>query len=76
MVLKGEEGLECDICVDGIRLEHVSEFKSGTYEVECRRKVASGRKVVGAIRSLANARGMQLKSARALHEALLKPIIM
>ena len=27
MVLGGEEGLECEVCVDGIRLEHVSEFK-------------------------------------------------
>ena len=27
MVLNGEEGLECDICVDRIRLEHVLEFK-------------------------------------------------
>ena len=26
MVMNGEEGLECDICVDGMRLEHVSEF--------------------------------------------------
>ena len=27
MVLGGEEGLECEICVDGARLEQVSEFK-------------------------------------------------
>ena len=27
MVLDGEEGLECEVCVDRIRLEHVSEFK-------------------------------------------------
>ena len=27
MVFGGEEGLECEVCVDGIRLEHVSEFK-------------------------------------------------
>ena len=41
MGLGGEEGLECDeVCVDGMRLEHVSEFKylgcvlekSGTHE--------------------------------------------
>ena len=24
MVLGGEEGLECEVCVGGIRLEHVS----------------------------------------------------
>ena len=27
MVLNGEEGLECEIHVDGIHLEHVLEFK-------------------------------------------------
>ena len=27
MVLNGEKGLECKVYVDGIRLEHVSEFK-------------------------------------------------
>ena len=27
MVLNGEEGLECEVHVDGIRLEHVSEYK-------------------------------------------------
>ena len=26
-VLNGKEGLECEVHVDGIRLEHVSEFK-------------------------------------------------
>ena len=49
MVLNREEGLEYEIHVDGICLEHVSEFKnlgcvldkSGTYGAECSRKVAS-----------------------------------
>ena len=27
MVLGGEEGLEDEICVDGMQLEHMSEFK-------------------------------------------------
>ena len=27
MLLGGEEGLECEVCVDGIHLEQVSEFK-------------------------------------------------
>ena len=27
MVLNGEEELECGVHVDGIRLEHVTEFK-------------------------------------------------
>ena len=26
-MLSGEEGLECEVCMDRIRLEHVSEFK-------------------------------------------------
>ena len=59
MALGGEEGLECKFCVNGIRLEYVSEFKyfgcvmdeSWSYEEECRKKVASGRSVVGYIRS-------------------------
>ena len=50
ILLGGEEGLECEVCVNGIRLEHVSEFKylgcvldkSGTNGKECSRKVASG----------------------------------
>ena len=27
MVLTGKEGLECEVCVDGMQLEHVSELK-------------------------------------------------
>ena len=53
---------------------HVSEFKylgcvldeSGTYEVECYWKVASGRRVAGVIRSLVYARGLQLAFSRNL----------
>ena len=64
MVLNGEDGLECQVHVDGIRLEHVSEFKylgcvldeSGKDEAECSRKMASGRRVAGAINSLVNDR--------------------
>ena len=49
--------------VSEIRLEHVSEFKylrfvleeSGTDGTECSRKMASGRRVAGTIRSLINA---------------------
>ena len=48
-VLNGEEGLECEVYVDGIRLEQVSEFKylgcvlykAGIDGTECSRKVAS-----------------------------------
>ena len=66
MVLGGEERLECKVCIDGIRLEHVSEFKylgcvldePGADESECSRKVASRRKVAVAIRSLVKAKSL------------------
>ena len=74
MVLNGEEGLECEVHLDGIRLEHVSKFKylgcvldeSGTDGAECSREVASGRKVKGAIRSPVNGRDLLLECARVL----------
>ena len=73
MVLVGEEGLECEVCVDGIRLD-VSECKylgcvldeSGTDGAECSRKVAIGRKVTDALRSLVNYRSLQLECARVI----------
>ena len=51
MIMNGEEGLECEVHVDGVLLERVSEFKylgrvfgeADTDGVECSRKVASGR---------------------------------
>ena len=63
MVLGREEGLDCKVWVDGIHLEHVSEFKylgcvldeSGTDQAECSRKVASRGREAGVIRSLVNA---------------------
>ena len=83
MILGREQGLECQACVGGIRVEHVSEFKylgsvldeSGTDEAECNRKVASGRRVAGVIRSLVNARSLQLDCARVLHESFLVPVL-
>ena len=39
------------------------------------RKVESGRKVAGAIRSLVNARSLQRECARVLHESLLVPVL-
>ena len=71
MVLNGEDGLECEVYVDGIRLEDVSELKylgcvldeSGTDGAECSRKVGNGRRVASAIRSLVNARDLQLECA-------------
>ena len=54
MVLGGKEGLKYEVCVDRLRLEHVSKFKylgcvldeSGADEAECSRKMESGRRVV------------------------------
>ena len=68
--------MECEVHVDGVRLEHVSEFiylgyvldEAGTDGEECSsRKVASGRRVVDAIRSLVNARDL---SGLVLHEKI------
>ena len=73
MVLVGEEGLECEGCVDGIRLDHVDG--SGTDEADCNRKLASGREVAGAIRSLGNARSLQLECTKVLHAPLLVPVL-
>ena len=58
MVLGVEEGLESEVCVGGIHLEHLTEFKflqyvldeSGTDEAECSKKVVYGKRVAGAIR--------------------------
>ena len=45
MVLNGEEGLECEVYINGIRLEHVSEFKYfGCFWVN---QVQTGQNVVG-----------------------------
>ena len=50
--------------------------ESGIGGTECRRKVASGRRVGGAIRSLINARKLQLQCARVLHKTLLVFVLM
>ena len=44
--------------------------------MQCLRKVESGRKVAGAIRSLVNDKGMQLECARVLHEGFLVPVLL
>ena len=83
IVMNGEERLEREVQVEGIRLEHVSEFKymgcvldeSGTDGAEYSKEVASGKRVVGTIRSLFNAKDLQLKCARVLHETLLIPVL-
>ena len=56
MELGGEEGLKCEVCLDTTGLKHVSEFKY----LGCRRKMANGKRVSCVVRSLVNARGMQL----------------
>ena len=43
---------------------------------KCSRKVVSGGKVAGAIKSLVNARDLQVECARVLHEILLVPVLM
>ena len=50
--------------------------ESGTYGVECIRKVASGRRATNPIRSLFNSRDLQLEFPRVLHEKLLEPALM
>ena len=83
MTLNGEEVLECEVHVDGIRLENVSKVKyleyvldeAGTDGAECSRKVTRGRRVSGAIRSLVNARNLQLECARVMNETLIVPVL-
>ena len=78
MLMNGEEGLEYEIHVDGICLENISEIildESVTDGVKCSRKVVSGKRMAGAIRSLVNARELQLECARLLHETLLVPVL-
>ena len=73
-----------EVYINKIHLTHVSEFKYlaclldelGVDGVECRRKVASGRRVADAIRSLVNARDFQLECARILSETLLVLLFM
>ena len=84
MVLSVEEGLECQVYVDGIHLEYISEFKylgcffdeSDTDGAECSRKMASGRTIAGAIRSLVNVKDLHLECASVLHETFLVPVLM
>ena len=48
----------------------------GTHEAECRRKVESGVRAAGAIRSQVDTRGLQLECARVLNESLLLPVLL
>ena len=49
--------------------------ETGTDGRDCSRKVASGRRVAGAIKALINSRDYQL-DCRILHETLLVPVLM
>ena len=49
--------------------------ESGTDEAYCSRKMVSGRRVAGAIRSLVNAMSLELECARVLHDSLLMPVL-
>ena len=49
--------------------------ESSTDEAELSKKVVIGRRVADAIRSLVNARSLQLECARVLDESLLVPIL-
>ena len=50
--------------------------ESGTDRAECSRKVASGRRVAGAIRSQVNTMDLQLECARVLHKTLFVLVLM
>ena len=84
MILNGEERLKCEVHVDRIHLEHISEFKylgcvlgeAGTDGAESSRKVTSGKRVASAVRSLVNGRDLQFEYARLLHEKLLVSALM
>ena len=51
-------------------------LESGRYGAESGKKVASGRKVAGDIRSAVNIKGLQLEYGRALYETLLVHVLM
>ena len=84
MILVRKEGLECEVYVGGIHLEHVSEFKYLGCVLEKNqlgmrkysRKVMSGKRFASAFRSLGNAQSFQLEFAKVLYESLLIPVLM
>ena len=81
--MNGEEGLESEFHVDGVRLYDVSEFiylryvldEAGIDGAECSRTEASGRRVASAIRSLVSARNLQIECATVLHETLIVSVL-
>ena len=65
MELNGEEGLECEVHIDGIHLKHVLDFKylRCVLEESDKNGAEFSSKVAGAIRSLVNARDFELECA-------------
>ena len=51
-------------------------YESGTDEGACSKKVASGKRVAGVIRSLVNTSSLHLECAKILHESLMVPFLM
>jgi hypothetical protein len=83
MVMNGVD-VQCHLEVDGVQLEQVPVFKylgymienKGIDDVECDRKVSNGRRVAGAIKTLANTKNLSLECIRRLHECMLVPVLM
>ena len=83
-VVRGENGLEFKIRVDGARLEQVSEFKylgcvldiSSTDETVSCRKEVDERKTPCAIRFVVNATALRLQCAVALCKMLFLPVLL
>ena len=74
MVLNGKEGLKYEVHVDGIRLSMSWNLNIwGVFwinQVQMEQNVIERWRFAGAIRSLVNARDLQLEYARAFHETL------
>ena len=74
----------CEVRMNGHVLERVNDFKylgsvvndRGTDVDDCNARVASGRKVAGAIRLLVNERNLNMSCVNVLHEKLLVPVLM
>ena len=64
-------GLECEVCVDGIHLEHVSEVKYLGCVLDESVTVLECGEWEDGVRSLVNARSLQFECARVLHQSLL-----
>ena len=54
---------------------NLNTWVSGTDEAECSRKVVSGRREVGTVKSLVNATSLKLQCARVLNQSLLVPVL-